>query len=375
MKKFLAVVLILVLAMTAMTGCGDNKSDKTKDDSKAGEPELTVGFIYVGPVDDGGFTESHDKGRLAIEKEFGDRVKCLKIENVAETVEDVVSAGETLVDQGAQLIFSVSYGFMDGTEALAKEFPDVKFMHFSGTKSNNTNFGNYMGAMEQPRYLSGIVAGMKTETNKIGYVAAYPIPEVAIGINAFTLGVQSVNPDATVTVVMTNSWYDPALEKASAVSLLEQGCDVIAQHCDTAGPQIAAQEAGKWAIGYNSDTRDQAPKAFMTAPLWDNATFYTGRVQAVLDGTWEPGVYYGDMSDGYVTLAPLSDVAPEGAKAKIKEVEDKFLAGEPVFVGPIKKQDGTIAVPEGESLKTKDEIWAMDYLVEGVIGNYNIKND
>lgn len=370
MKKFLAVLLILVLAMTSLTGCG---GDKKSEKSKAGKPDLTVGFIYVGPVDDGGFTAAHDKGRLAIEKKYGDKVKCLKIEKVSETVEDVVQAGETLVDQGAELIFTVSFGFMDGTEALAKEFPDVKFMHFSGFKSNDTNFGNYMGAMEQPRYLSGIVAGMKTQSNKIGYVAAYPIPEVFIGINAFTLGVKSVNPDATVTVVMTNSWYDPALEKESAVSLLEQGCDVIAQHCDTAGPQIAAQEAGKWAIGYNSDTRDQAPKAFMTAPVWDNASFYVGRVQAVLDGTWKAGPYYGNMKDGYVKLAPLSDVAPVGAQAKVDEVEAKFLAGEPVFVGPIKKQDGTIAVPEGKSLKTKDEIWAMDYLVDGVIGNFKIK--
>lgn len=369
MKKLLAVVLIIVMAMTAMTGCGSKKEEKS-----ATEPELTVGFIYVGPVDDGGFTAAHDKGRLAIEEEYGDKVKCLKVESVKETVEDVVSAGRTLVDQGADLIFTVSFNFMDGTEALAKEFPDVKFMHFSGYKSNDTNFGNYMGAMEQPRYLAGIVAGMKTESDKIGYVAAFPIPEVAIGINAFTLGVQSVNPDATVTVVMTNSWYDPALEKQSAVSLLEQGCDVIAQHCDTTGPQIAAQEAGKWAIGYNSDTRDAAPKAFMTAPVWDNATFYTGRVQAVLDGTWKAGVYYGNMADGYVGLAPLSDVAPEGAQAKVDEAKAKFLAGEPVFVGPIKKQDGTIAVEAGKSLNTKEEIWAMNYLVQGVIGDHKISN-
>ncbi|MEI8217099.1 MAG: BMP family ABC transporter substrate-binding protein [Eubacteriales bacterium] len=363
MKKVIALVLVLILALGTFTACGPSK-EATKT-----ENPLIVGFLYLGPIGDGGFTYAHDQGRLYLEDYFKGAVKTLYQESIPETVQDVSTAAKNMIDQGAKVIFTTSFGFMDATEALAKEYPDVIFMHFSGYKMNDTNFGNYFGAMEEARYLSGIVAGMKTTTNKIGFVAAFPYTELLIGINAFTLGVQSVNKDATVSVVWTNSWFDPAKEKEAAIALLDQGCDVIAQHCDTTGPQIAAEERGAFAIGYNSDSSAAAPKAFMTAPVWNHGVYYVAQIQKVIDGTWKPESYYGNMADGYIGLLPLTDVAPAGAKEKVAEIQAKIIAGQfPIFTGPIYDQSGKEVVPAGKSL-TREEIWKMDYLVKGVQGS------
>lgn len=233
---------------------------------------------------------------------------------------------------------------------------------------NDTNFGNYFGAMEEPRYLAGIVAGMMTETNKIGYVAAFPYTELLIGINAFTLGAKSVNPEAEVMVVYTNAWVDAANEKAAAEALLAQGCDVLGQHCDTTGPQIAAEAVGAYAIGYNMDSRTAAPGAFLTAPIWHHEAFYIKTVQDILDGTWTPESYYGTMADGYVGLAEMSDLVPAEVKDAVSEVEAQIMAGDfPIFVGPIKDNQGNIVVPEGTTLD-RAGIWQMNYLVEGATG-------
>lgn len=360
MRKLLSVLLVIMMSMSALVGCSGESSD-------SGE-KLTVGFIYVGPVGDGGFTDAHDKGRLYLEEQMGDKVRTLYQENVPETMQDVKNAAKLMIDEGATVIFGTSFGFMDALEELATEYPEVKFMHFSGYKMNDTNFGNYFGAMEEPRYLSGMVAGLKSETDKIGYVAAFPITELFIGINAFTQGVKAVNPEATVQVIWTNSWYDPAKEKEAAEALLAAGCDVIAQHCDTTGPQVAAQDKGAWAIGYNSNTAEAAPNAFMTAPVWNHGIYYVDQVQKVLDGTWTPESYYGSMAEGYVELLPLTGVAPEESVALVEDVKNKIVAGEfKPFTGPIKDQAGNIVVAEGESLD-REGIWQMNYLVEGVIG-------
>ena len=367
MKKFLALILVLALVMSSLAGCGGAK-DPAEEPEKTGEPELTVGFIYIGPKTDGGFSEAQDRGRQAMVEYFGDRVATMEMENVPEEKQAVKSAAINMIDGGATVIVGTSYGFMDALEELAGEFPDVKFLHFSGNKMNDTNFGNYFGAMEEPRYLAGMVAGMMTKSNKIGYVAAFPYTELLIGINAFTLGARSVNPDAEVKVVYTNAWVDAANEKAAAEALLAQGCDVLEQHCDTTGPQIAAEAAGAYAIGYNMDSREAAPKAFLTAPIWHHEAFYIKTVQEILDGTWKPESYYGTMADGYVGLAEMSDLVPADVQAKVKEVQDKIEAGEfPIFVGPIKDNEGNVVVPEGTTLD-RAGIWQMNYLVEGATG-------
>ena len=221
-----------------------------------------------------------------------------------------------MMDQGATVIIGTSFGYMDSMEELAAEYPDITFLHFSGNKMNDTNFGNYFGAMEEPRYLAGMIAGLMTETNKIGYVAAFDYTELIIGINAFTLGAQSVNPDVEVKVVYTNAWVDAAREKEAAEALLAQGCDVIEQHSDTTGPQIAAEAAGAYAIGYNMDSREAAPGAYLTAPIWHHEAYYIEQVQAILDGTWKPESYYGTMADGYVGLAEMTDLVQQKFRSK-----------------------------------------------------------
>ena len=378
-KKLISLLLVLVLALSfTLTGCGNSpkvatEGDASKtegasnDETKKDEPkkaDVKVGFIYIGPIGDGGWTYAHNEGRLYLENELG--IKALYVESVPENA-DCEKAMKDLIDQDVNVIFGTSFGYMDHMEKLSKEFPNVKFIHCSGYKMTE-NMANYFGKIEEPRYLSGIAAGMKTKSNKIGYVAAMQIPEVIRGINAFTLGVRSVNPDAKVYVRWTNTWYDPATEKNAAIALLDEGCDIIAQHQDTTGPQIAAQERNVWAIGYNTDSSKAAPKAYITAPVWNWGPYYVSQVKAVMDGTWKAESYWGGMTDGVVELAPLTENAPEGAKEKIEEVKNKILDGSfQVFAGPIKDQSGAVKVEEGSVLSDEGQL-TCDWFVEGVEG-------
>ena len=232
---------------------------------------------------------------------------------------------------------------------------------------NDTNFGNYFGATEEPRYLTGMIAGLMTETNKLGYVGAFPYTEVQIGINAFTLGAQSVNPDVEVKVVYINSWYDPEKERTAADELLAQGCDIIAQHCDTTGPQVAAAEAGKFAIGYNLDNSsvEAVKAAYLTAPIWHHEQYLIPAIEAMMAGTWTPESFYGTMADGYMDLAPMTDLVPADVQAQVEAVKEQMVAGEfSPFSGKILYADGTVLCEEGQTL-TREEIWKIDRLVAG----------
>lgn len=334
---------------------------KTFEPMKA--EDIKAGFIYIGPVADGGYTLAHDNGRAGMVENLG--IETVYIENVPENA-DCEKAIRDLIDQGCNVIVTTSFGHMQYTYDMAEEYPDIKFMHCSGYMTAD-NMSTYFGRMIEPRYLSGIVAGKKTASNKIGYVAAMPVSEVIRGINAFTLGVRSVNPDATVEVIWTNSWYDPSLEKSAALELLSKGCDVIAQHCDTTGPQIAAQEKGAFAVGYNSPTYDTAPQAYLTAPLFHWDTLYTHEFQAIIDGTWSGVKYWGGMSDEIVSLDTLSENCAEGTQELVDAAKAKIIAGEPFFVGPLNNNEGEEVVPAG-TVMTDDEIWNMNWFVEGVIG-------
>jgi basic membrane protein A len=360
MKKILAVVLTLVLSASVFAGGG---KDSGKAGAKPNKDNLKVGFIYIGSIHDEGYTQAHDKGRLALEK-MG--VKCSYVENVPENA-DCEKAIRDLIDQGCNVIYTNSFGFMDWTLKVANEFPNVYFGHCSGYKRAN-NMSTYFGKVYQARYLSGIAAGYKTKVNKIGYVAAFPIPEVIRGINAFTLGVQSVNPNATVEVIWTSTWYDPAVEKQGAIELLNKGCDVIAQHQDTTAPQIAAQERGAFAVGYNVSTPNAAPKAYLTAPLFHWEVFYVDDVNQVINGTWKSRAYWEGFSNGTVTLDDLTANNDPRAAAVIDTARDAIKAGalEP-FTGPLSDQSGAVKVPDGVKM-TDDEIWNMGWFVKGVIG-------
>lgn len=360
MKKLLALLLVVVMSLSvALTGCGSSSSKSEG---------VKVGFIYIGPIGDGGYTYAHNLGREYLEKQLGDKgVTTTVMESVPE---DAASekAMKDLIDQGCNVIFATSFGYMEYVDKVAKEYPDVKFFHCSGYMSNETNFVNYFGRIEQTRYLSGIAAGLKTQSNKIGYVAAKQIPEVIRGINAFTLGVQSVNPNATVEVKWTDTWYDPTLEKNAAVALLNNGCDVIAQHQDTTGPQIAAEEKGAFAIGYNSDSKNAAPKAYITAPIWNWGVYYVDQVQKILDGTWKAENYWGGLKEGVVDLAPLTENAAPETKEKIEAVKAKILDGSfNVFQGPIKDQSGAVKVAEGSVMSDEDQL-SCKWFVQGVNG-------
>ncbi len=365
-KKLSSLMIVGILVIsTLLSGCGAKASNADSNSEKKGSNKKPkVGFIYIGPIGDGGWSYAHNEGRLYLEKELG--VETIYKESVPEN-QEVEKVMRDMIDQGATIIFATSLGYMDHVINVAKEYPNVKFFHCSGQKTAE-NVSTYFGRMYEARYLSGIVAGLKTKSDKIGYVAAYSIPEVVRGINAFTLGVQSVNPDAKVAVRWTHTWYDPAKEKEAAKALIDEGADVIAQHQDTAGPQQAAEEMGKFSIGYNSDMKDKAPKAYMTAPMWNWGPFYVEQVKSVMDGSFKSQNYWPGLESGIIKLAPLTENAPKEAQAKVDEMQKKIIDGSyKVFTGPIKDQDGKLRVQKGQVPSDK-ELLSMDWFVEGVEG-------
>ncbi|HHW41523.1 MAG TPA: BMP family ABC transporter substrate-binding protein [Syntrophomonadaceae bacterium] len=359
------VLLIFILTMGLM-GCGKSTTQPT---SSEGKEKLKVAFIYIGPVGDAGWTYAHEQGRKYLEQHVPD-IETKIVEKVPEV--DGEKVATQLVQEGYKVIFATSFGYMDGIINVAKKYPNIIFLHCSGYKTA-PNVGTYFGRMYQARYLSGIVAGKMTKTNKIGYVAAFPIPEVVRGINAFTLGVRAVNPKATVNVVWTNTWLNPALEKDAAKSLLEQGCDIITQHQDSPGPMQAAEEKGAYGIGYNSDMSKYAPKAFLTAPVWNWGPYYVKVINEIKEGKWKSSQYWGPMSDGVVGLAPFSKAVPEDVRKLVEEKKQLIVSGKwDVFTGPIKDQKGEIRVKDGERM-TDQAMLSFDWFVEGVQGTIPAK--
>ncbi len=362
----LVVVLSLVLAGCKQAAPATEEATEVPTEEMPAEEPLKVAFIYIGQPGDLGWTYEHDRGRKMLEEELGDQVETIVVMDVPEGP-DAEKAIRDVVQQGAKVVFATSFGYMDPMLTVAQEFPDVYFEHCSGYKTAD-NMATYFGRMYQPRYLSGLVAGSMTEDNFIGYVAAHPIPEVIRGINAFTLGVRQVNPDAEVHVVWTNTWYDPVKEREAAEALLDEGADIIAQHQDTTEPQKAAQERGKLSIGYDSDMAQFVGDTVLTSPVWNWGVYYVKTVQDVLNGTWVTHQYWGGMADGVVTLADLSPRVPDDVKQLVEQEKDKILSGEwDVFCGPIYDQNGELRVPEGECMSDADML-GMDWFVQGVVG-------
>jgi basic membrane protein A and related proteins len=339
-----------------------------QDATPAGEP-IKVGFVYVGPIGDLGWTYAHDQGRLALEEAIPN-VETGYQENVPENPADAERVIRQFAQDGYDVIFTTSFGYMDPTINVAQDFPDTTFIHISGFKTAD-NVGTGFGKIDEPRFVSGQLAGQMTESNQIGYVAAFPIPEVIRGINAFTLGVREVNPEATVRVVWTNTWFNPQTERQAAEALLDGGADVIAQHQDTAGPQQAAEDRGVYSIGYNADMSALAPNAVLTSVIWNWGPYYIDIVESVMDGTWESEQYWGGWPDGIVDLAPIAEFVPEEIRSTIEEEISRFKSGEEtiytIFTGPIADQTGEIRVPEGQAM-TDEELLSMDWFVEGVEG-------
>ncbi len=334
--------------------------------------DIKVGVIHIGdPADGAGYTFAHDQGIIAMQQALSlsdDQIIRKNNVNDADAVA-IRTAIEECIEEGSNIIFGTSWGYMDTMEELASEYPDIIFSHCSGYKSNGSNFNNYFGRIYQARYLSGIAAGLKTQSDKIGYVAAMGSDnsEVTGGINAFAMGVESVNPDAKVYVKVTNTWFDPTLEQQAAEALLDAGCDVIAQHADTTAPQLAAEKRGVWGIGYNSDMTKDAPKAHITAPVWNWGAYYTSAVKSVIDGSWDGSNYFGGMAEGLVELSPLSENAAEGTAEAIEAAKQKILDGFKVFEGNIVDNAGNQINQDGAFLSDADITGKMNWYYRNVV--------
>ncbi|MTV27398.1 BMP family ABC transporter substrate-binding protein [Nitriliruptoraceae bacterium ZYF776] len=382
-RRQLALLAAVAMAATACggadpadPGADDDGTTETTDDGDGedGDPEaggdgdvLRVGFVHVSPVTDGGWTTSHDQGAQALADHFGDQIEITTVDQVAEGP-DAERVIEDLARQGHDVIFATSFGFMEPMLAVAEQYPDVVFEHATGYLTAE-NMGNYFGAAEEGRYLEGMAAAAASETGQLGYVAAFPIPEVLRGINAYTLGAREVNPDATVQVVWTSTWYDPDLEGQAAQSLLDAGVDAIGMHQDTPATGQAAGEAGaKW-TGYHTDRSEEVPEAWLTATIWDWGPYYIETVQSVLDGTWESRSYYGSMADGMVDIAPFGESVADGVREDIEARQQEIVDGEfAPFTGPIVDQDGEEVLADGETMDL-DALLSIDFFVEGVIGD------
>ena len=356
-RRSLAGAMAVILGLSLIgASCGSDGDSSTK-----------AAFIYLGPPGDAGWTWAQDQGRKAAAEATG--AETAYVESVPEGTADFGNYVRDFIDQDFDLIVGGSFGYMDDMEALAAEYPDVVFDHISGYKANGSNFGNSFGRMYEPRYLSGMVAGSATSSNLIGYVAAFPIPEVIRGINAFTLGVRETNPDAEVEVVWTSTWFDPVVEGDSAQAILDKGADVIAMHQDSTAAGEKAEAAGARWVAYNSDMSAHAPAAHLTAPVWNWGPRFTDLIEQTTAGTYEGGYYWGSMADGVVDLAPIADDVDAAVKAAVAERKQQIIDGSfHPFQGPINAQDGSALVAAGDVLDDGTML-GMDFFVEGVIGS------
>ena len=363
-KKTLSLLLVLIIGIGCLTGCGsteyddiatnegyDTKKDQNQSDSSdsTGIPkeEIKVGVIHLtDPAEGSGYTYTHDLGIQGMQKNLGlsDDQIVRKI-NVSDTDEAATKkAIQECIDEGCNIIFTTSWGYMEVTSEMAEKYPDIYFAHGTGYMSNGKNFTNYFGRIYQARYLSGIAAGKKTQTNKIGYVAAMDITnsEVTGGIDAFAMGVYSVNPDAKVYVKVTNSWFDMEKEEQYAKDLVQIGCDVLAQHCDTDFPQQVAEENHIWGIGYNSDMSLNNPDATLCSVIWNWSAYYTSMVESIIEGTYDGSNYYGGMAEGLVDITePSKELNDDDTITAINDAKKTLMDGSfNVFDGVIETNTG-----------------------------------
>jgi basic membrane protein A and related proteins len=356
-RRFVAKLLASA-AVVAGLGVGLTAVAQTK--------KLKVGFVYVGPIGDHGWSYQHHQGLLALQKEFGDKIETTHVENVSEGP-DAERVIDGLVTAGHDLVLTTSFGFMNPTVKVASKNAATKFEHVSGYKQADnvatTNIRYYEG-----RYVAGIAAGKLTKSNTVGYIASFPIPEVVMGINAAYLGAKSVNPNVKFKVIWVSSWFDPGKESDAAKALADQGADVLFQHTDSPAAMKFAEEKGIHAIGQASDMAAFGPNAQATALVNDWAPYYIARVKAVMDGSWKTGSVWGGFNSGMLTMAPWGKKVPadvaalaDAAKAKIAD------GGFHPFTGPLKKQDGTEFLKAGDVISDKD-LSGMNFYVEGIDG-------
>ncbi len=350
-KKIFQRFAIAGLAVSAMAFSG------------ASVAEGNIGFVYVSPIGDAGWTFQHDLGRLQVEKETGYTTSY--VENVAEGA-DAERVIREMAKRGDKVVFATSFGYMNYALKVSKQFRKTAFVHATGYKLGK-NMGLVNARFYEGRYLTGVIAGEMTQSNVLGYVAAFPIPEVLQGINAFIKGARSVNPNAELRVIWVNSWYDPGKERQAATTLLAQGADVITHHTDSTAVVQAAEEAGKYAFGYHSDMSKYGPKAHLTATTHHWGDYYVKTVEEVEAGTWKPTSVWGGYAEGMIRLAPLNDAIPADLQNRIRDMEQKMTSGEMhAFAGPVVDQSGKTVVAAGQTM-TDDQLNQMNYYLEGVV--------
>ena len=359
-KLALALLLTAAVALVgALSSSAGHKSTPYK-----------VAFIYVGPHNDGGWSQAHDQGRLFVQKTLGNKVQTTYKENIAVGAQFAQTVA-SLVSQGYKMIFATSYGYV--TPAVAQKYPNVLFEQATGTYVAK-NVAEYFGRAEDTIFLSGMAAGAASKTGKLGDVVAFPIPEVIRHANAFALGAQLTHPGATVRLVWTHAWVAPAAEKKAAQSLYAAGADVLAQNVDTpATGQFAESVHIPW-IGYDSDASKFAPTSWQTASVYNWGLYYLKRVQAGMAGTWKSGFYYGSINDGFTKLAPFGPGVSAATKAKIAAYEKKIEKGTFYeFTGPLYDQSGKLRVAKGVKMQVlnggTNSLYGMNWLVKGVIGS------
>jgi basic membrane protein A and related proteins len=364
------LLLGTLLAIGLMAAaCGGDDDDAVSPGGGAGGDSakaVTIGFLYVGAVDDGGYNQAAYQGQLAVEKL--PNVKVIKAENVPESAE-AERVMEQMIQQGATIIFPTSFGHLDPAIKVGEKYPKVTFLHQGGLRTS-ANVGTYFGASWEANYLAGIAAGKVTKTNKLGYVVAFPISQTLLNINAFQLGAKSVNPAVTTTVVFTANWCDPAKIAESVKNLKDQGADVLNQHQDCPGAGIqAAEKAGMFSVGYHVDGSKFAPNGWITAATWDWTKLFVDLVNQVREGTYKVGQIRQSMADGTVKLAPFGKAVTKEVQDQIAAAQKKLLSGElQIFAGPIKDQSGTEKIKAGEKQPPVADLETMNYLVEGITG-------
>ena len=353
-KLLSTAALAVGLATSAMA---DGHGDKTK-----------VGFVYVGPVGDGGWTYEHDQGRKAVVEAFGDKVETVYVENVPEGPDAERVMTQMALD-GADLIFTTSFGYMDPTINVAKKFPNVKFEHATGYKRAD-NVSTYSARFYEGRAVQGTIAGNLTQSNVIGYIGSYPIPEVIRGINSAYIHAKKVNPDVEFKIVWAFTWFDPAKEADAAKVLIEQGADVILQHTDSTAPQAAAQAAGNVVtFGQASDMAEYGPLPRVSSIIDNWAPYYIARTKAVMDGTWTSVDTWDGIAPGMVGIGEISDAVPAKVKAEALALKEAIASGEyHPFTGPLKKQDGSDWLAEGD-VADDGTLAGMSFYVEGLDGD------
>lgn len=360
-KLALAALLLTIGAASLVFAAGVSAR------AHGGTATFKAAWIYVGPHNDGGWSQAHDEGRLKVQKALGSKVQTTFKENVPEGPQ-VSQVIDSLVRDGNKIIFATSFGFQGAMVSAAKKYPDVKFEMATGTATSK-NMAEYFGAGEDAIYLSGMAAGAASKSGTIGYIAPFAIPEVIRHANAFALGAQATNPKAKVKLLWTNSWFDPAKEKKAAESLKAAGADVIGQNVDSPAAGQYAQSVGIPWVGYDSNAKKFAPTSWLTAAVYNWGPYYLKRVKAAMNGTWKTGFYYGSIKDGLVGLAPFGPKVSAATKAAIAKKKAGLVNGTFYeFAGPLKDQGGKVRIPAGKKMSVND-LYAMDWLVQGVVGS------